>query len=207
MFSRVPWGESPQDNLDQFVQYIQDAADKNADIVCLPEAITKVGTDMDYITASESVPGPSTDFLGKLASRYNLYIVAGILERDGPVVYNTAVLLDRQGNLAGKYRKTSLPREEISGGITPGDALPVFDTDFGRIGMIICWDSTFPEQARTLAQKGAEVIFLPIAGGFLTLVRARAIENQVYIVSSSYDMKSAVFDLEGIIIKVQYFGE
>ena len=63
----------------------------------------------------------------------------------------------------------SLPREEIDGGVTPGDALPVFETDFGTIGMMICWDVTFPEAARTLAKQGAEVIFLPIWGGNLTL--------------------------------------
>ena len=103
-------------------------------------------------------------------------------------------------NLAGKYRKVCLPRGEIQGGITPGDGFPVFDTDFGRIGMMICWDVTFPEPAQSLALKGAEIIMLPIWGGILNLAKARAIENQVFIVSSSYDkkeMKSAVFDLEG----------
>jgi len=94
-----------------------------------------------------------------------------------------------------------LPREEIDGGVTPGDALPVFDTDFGRIGMMICWDVTYPEQARTLAKQGAEVIFLPIWGGTLVLAKARAIENQVYLVSSTYDMISAVFDQEGEVMK------
>jgi predicted amidohydrolase len=102
--------------------------------------------------------------------------------------------------VAGKYRKVSLPREEYDGGVTPGGSIPVFETDFGRIGMMICWDSEFPEVARMLAWKGAEVIFLPIWGGNPTLVRARAIENQVYLVTSSYDMQSGVFDLEGKLI-------
>ena len=91
----------------------------------------------------------------------------------------------------------SLPREEIDGGITPGDAFPTFATDFGRVGIMICWDVTFPEAARALAMDGAEVILMPIWGGNTTLTRARAIENQVYVVSSSYDMESGVFDLEG----------
>jgi predicted amidohydrolase len=111
------------------------------------------------------------------------------------------VLIDRKGEVAGKYHKVSLPREEIEGGVTPGDDLPVFDTDFGKIGMMICWDVTFPEAARTLAFQGAEVIFLPIWGGHLILAKARALENQVYLVSSTYDMKTAVFDQEGEIIK------
>ena len=176
------------------------AADQKADIVCLPEAITLVGTNLNYVSASEAVPGKSTEYLGNIARQYNLYIVAGLLEKDGNVVYNTAVLIDRKGNLAGKYRKISLPREEIDGGITPGDETPVFDTDFGRIGMMICWDVTFPETARALAKQGAEVIFLPIAGGHLKLAMARALENQIYLVSSSYDMISAVFDLEGNVV-------
>jgi predicted amidohydrolase len=193
--------KSSQEGLDQFAELVAKAGAQKADIVCLPEAITLVGTDLDYVSASEPVPGPTTRFLGNLARKYNLYIVAGILERKGEAVYNTAVLIDRSGKLAGTYHKVSLPREEIDGGITPGDALPVFDTDFGRIGMMICWDVTYPEQARMLAKQGAEVILMPIAGGNLVLARARAIENQVYLVSSTYDMISAVFDQAGDVMK------
>jgi predicted amidohydrolase len=192
--------KSPQENLEQFSALTKQAAEQKADIVCLPEAITLVGTNLNYVSASEPIPGKSTQYLGNIARQYNLYIVAGLLEKDGDVVYNTAVLIDRKGNLAGKYRKISLPREEIDGGITPGNETPVFDTDFGRIGMMICWDVTFPETARALAKQGAEVIFLPIAGGHLKLAMARALENQIYLVSSSYDMISAVFDLEGNVI-------
>jgi predicted amidohydrolase len=193
--------KSSAENLEKFAQLIAKAADQKADIVCLPEGITLVGTDLNYISASEPIPGSSSQLLGELARKYHLYIIAGILERAGDVVYNTSVLIDKTGNVAGKYRKMSLPREEIDGGVTPGDSLPVFDTDFGRIGMMICWDVSFPETARTLAQKGAEVIFMPIWGGNLTLAKARAIENQVYLVSSSYDMKTAVFDQEGEVMK------
>lgn len=193
--------KSTEENLQAFATLVDKAGAQKADIVCLPEGATIVGTQHDYISGSEPVPGPTTRYLGEVARRNNLYIVAGLLEKDGEVVYNTAVLIDRKGNVAGKYRKTSLPREEIDGGVTPGNAFPVFDTDFGRIGIMICWDVTFPEPARALAQQGAEVILLPIWGGDITLARARAIENQVYLVSSTYDMISAVFDLEGKVIK------
>jgi predicted amidohydrolase len=193
--------QSSRENLVQFSELIAKAADQKADIVCLPEGITLVGTDHDYISASEVVPGPTTEFLGKIARKYNLYIVAGILEKNGDTVFNTAVLIDRDGNFAGKYRKVSLPREEIDGGITPGNSFPVFDTDFGKIGLMVCWDVTFPEPARALAQKGAEIIFLPIWGGDVILTKARAIENQVYVVSSTYDMITAVFDQEGGVMK------
>jgi len=193
--------ESSLENLRQFSTLVAQAGMQKPDIVCLPEAITLVGTNQNYVSASEPIPGPSTKFLGDVARKYHTYLVAGLLEREGDVVYNTAVLIDRQGNLAGKYRKVSLPREEIDGGITPGNSYPVFNTDFGKIGMMICWDVTFPDAAKALAQQGAEIILLPIAGGHLKLAMARALENQVYLVSSTYDMISAVFDLEGNVIK------
>lgn len=193
--------KSSQENLVQFSNLIAKAASQKADIVCLPEGITLVGTAHDYISASETIPGPTTEFLGEVARMYNLYIVAGILEKNGDTVFNTAVLIGRDGNFAGKYRKVSLPQEEIDGGITPGNSFPVFDTDFGKIGLMICWDVTFPEPARALAQKGAEIIFLPIWGGDVILTKARAIENQVYVVSSTYDMITAVFDQEGKVMK------
>ena len=191
---------SPQHNLEKFAEFVHVAAAKQADIVCLPEGVTLAGTGKTYLDVSEPVPGPSTRFLGDVAKQNGIYIVAGIYEKTGDVVYNTSVLLDRQGELAGKYRKVCLPREEIVGGITPGSSFPTFETDFGRIGMMICWDVAFPEPARTLAMNGAEVILMPIWGGNLTLARARAIENQIYLVSSTYHMKTAVFDLEGNIM-------
>ncbi|HLF33614.1 MAG TPA: carbon-nitrogen hydrolase family protein [Cyclobacteriaceae bacterium] len=189
-----------QENLEKYAELVRKAAAEKADIVCLPESITMVGTGLGYVQASQPIPGPATDFLGKVARENQIYIVAGILEKSGNEVFNSSVLIDRNGELAGVYHKVSLPREEIDGGITPGNSLPVFDTDFGRIGMMICWDVTFPEVARGLAREGAEIILMPIAGGNLTLASARAIENQVYLVSSTYDMKSAVFDLEGKIL-------
>ena len=185
------------ENLEQFEIYINEAGDLGVDIVCLPEGITVVGNGKSYLEASEPVPGATTKFLGDLAKHHHMYIVAGILEKEGPVLYNTAVLIGRDGEIAGKYRKVSLPREEIAGGITPGSDFPVFETDFGKIGMMICWDVFFPEPARALSLEGAEIIFMPIWGGDLTLSKARAIENQVYLVSSTYDMKTAVFDKRG----------
>ena len=91
----------------------------------------------------------------------------------------------------------SLPDEEIEGGITPGSETPVFETDFGRVGLMICWDSSYAEVARALAARGAEVILMPIAGGVEALVQARAIENQVYLVASGYDYRTGIFDRKG----------
>ncbi len=188
---------SPQENLDQFAALVADAARQRADIVCLPEGVTVVGNGKTYAEVSEPIPGPSAQFLGQVASRNRAYLVAGLYERDGTTIYNTSVLIGRDGTLLGKYRKVCLPREEIDGGITPGREYPVFDTEFGRIGMMICWDVHFPEVARELAARGAEVIFMPIWGGNETLARARAIENQIYLVASGYDFKTAIFDKTG----------
>jgi predicted amidohydrolase len=189
--------KSPQENLDQFAGQIAAAARQRADIVCLPEGITVVGTTKNYADVAESIPGPSTEFLGEHAREHKVYVVAGLYERDGSAVYNTSVLLDREGRLLGKYRKVCLPREEIDGGITPGKEYPVFETDFGKVGMMICWDVHFPEVARELAAAGAEVILVPIWGGNELLARARAVENQIYLVASGYDFPTAIFDKQG----------
>jgi predicted amidohydrolase len=188
---------SPADSRERFARLVEEAAAKGADIVCLPEGITTVGNGLAYAEAAEPVPGPSTAFLGSLAKRLKVWIVAGIFEREGARVYNTAVLVARDGSLAGRYRKMALPDEEIEGGVTPGSETPVFDTDFGRVGLMICWDSSYPEVARALAARGAEVVLMPIWGGVETLVQARAIENQVYLVASGYDFRTGIFDRKG----------
>lgn len=184
---------SPQKNLELFAADIAELAGKKADLICLPEGITVVGTGKTYADVAEAVPGPTTKFLGELAARHKVYIAAGIYERDGKVLYNTCVLVGRDGKLVGKYRKTCLPDEEIVGGLCAGKDFPVFDTDFGRVGMMICWDLSYPEVARNLAAKGAEVLLMPIWGGDETLARARAIENQVFLVASGYDFRSAIY--------------
>jgi predicted amidohydrolase len=129
--------------------------------------------------------------------------VVSLNERDGHLIYNAAVLLGPDGKLIGKYRKVCLPRSEIDDGVAPGSDYPVFDTRFGKVGMMICYDGFFPEVARELANRGAEVIAWPVWGCNPLLARARACENHVYVVSSTYEdisrnwMLSAVFDHTG----------
>ena len=189
--------------MDEFCRVAKDAVLKESarpDIICMPEGITVVGTGKSYYEVGETLPGPTSKRLGKLAKELNSYIVAGIYESEGDVLYNTAILMGRDGTMVGKYRKTHLPREEWEAGITPGDEYPVFDTDFGKVGLIICWDVQFPEPSRAMARKGAEILLLPIWGGNETLAKARAIENHVFLVSSSYDMKTFVVDPEGKVL-------
>jgi len=152
---------------------------------------------------AEPVPGPSTEYFGQLARKHDLYIVAGLYERAGHLIYNVAVLLGPEGDVVGKYRKVTLPRDEVVSGVAPGSDYPVFQTRFGKVGMMICYDGFFPEVARQLTIRGAEVIAWPVWGCNPLLARARAAENHVYVVSSTYTdvstnwMLSAVFDHSG----------
>lgn len=186
---RPKGGKTAAGNREQFAPLVAEAARQKADIVCLGECLTKAFTPLSPPEAAEPVPGPSTEYFGRLAKKHNLYIVAGIYECEGHIVYNTAVLLGPDGKLVGKYRKLCLPREEILGGVTPGSEYPVFETRFGRVGMMICWDVHFPEVARGLAANGAEVIAMPIWGGNPKLAAARAIENQIHLVTSTYNTR------------------
>jgi predicted amidohydrolase len=195
-------GKSARDNLVQFRPHLARAAELNADVVVLGECITSVGTGLSAADVAEPIPGPSTDYLGRLAKEYRLYIVTSLNERVDHLIYNTAVLLSPEGRLVGKYRKVCLARGEYRKGIAPGREFPVFDTDIGRIGMMICFDVHMPEVARGLAANGAEIIAMPIMGGHPALARARAIENQIYLVTSTYSvnddwMQSGVWDLGG----------
>jgi predicted amidohydrolase len=181
-------------SLNAFLKALDEVAVGKPDIVCLGEGITLIGHSASYASLAEPIPGPTTERLGAKARQYHMYIVAGVYEREGDILYNTSVLIDRQGKVAGKYRKVYLPREEIEGGLTPGNSYPVFETDFGRIGMMICWDSQYADPARALAAQGAEIIFLPIWGGYSTLMQARALENHVYLVTAGYDCETAIYD-------------
>jgi predicted amidohydrolase len=188
---------SAEENLRQFLEVIDRQVPAKTDVILLPEGMTVVGTGKGDAEVSEPVPGPTTDKLGAVARRRHSYIVAGIYERESPAVYNTAVLIDREGRLIGKYRKVYLPREEVEAGLTPGNDFPVFRTDFGKVGIMICWDVEYADPARALALKGAELILLPIWDGDATLTKARAIENHVFLATSTYGDSSLILDPNG----------
>jgi predicted amidohydrolase len=196
-------GKTPAEKCRLFAPLIEKAAKQDADFVVLPETLTYYGTGLPMFECAESIPGPSTDYFGQLAKQHDLYIVAGLLERDRHLMYNVAVLIGPDGQIVGKYRKVCLPRSEIEAGVQPGSDYPVFDTRFGRVGMMVCYDGFFPEVARELSNNGAEVIAFPVWGCNPGLVSARACENHVYVVSSTYTepsanwMVSAVFGHDG----------
>ena len=196
-------GKTPADKCKLFAPLIEEAAEKRADLVVLPETLTYYGTGSTFADCAEAIPGPSTNCFGQLAKKHDLHIVAGLLERDQHLVYNVAVLIGPDGEIIGKYRKVTLPRGEIEGGIAPGKDYPVFQTRFGKVAMMICYDGFFPEVARELSNRGAEVIAWPVWGCNPLLGSARACENHVYVVSSTYTdvssnwMISAIYNHDG----------
>jgi predicted amidohydrolase len=187
---------SAAESVREFIESAERLVPANTDLILLPEGITVVGTNKAIAEVAEPLPGPTTARLGELARAKHSYVVAGLYEREGIAVYNTAVLIDREGNLIGRYRKVYLPRNEMEQ-LTPGNEFPVFRTDFGTVGMMICYDVFFPDPARALALQGAEIILLPIWGGNETLATARAIENQIFLVASGYDHPTYIMDPDG----------
>ena len=201
-----PQGKSPRQNCEEFAPLIADAARQHADLVVLGETIPTVSQAKDSVGTAEKIPGPTTDYFSSLAREHRLHIVLSLYERDGHLVYNTAVLLGPDGTLIGKYRKVSLPPSEAAGGVAPGKDYPVFNTSLGRIGMMVCYDGFFPEVARELTKNGAEIIAWPVWGCNPKLAAARACENHVYLVSSTFMdsasgwMISAVYDHNGDVL-------
>jgi deaminated glutathione amidase len=181
---------------------VRQAGERGARLVVLPEVWTGLGysTKNAYREIAEPIPGPTTERLAELARRYRLYITGSMYEDAGGVYYNTCALLGPDGRIVGAYRKTHLfdapDREDIKGGlresdkVKAGDALPVFETELGPIGLSVCSDLRFPEVYRELALKGARLIVC--ASAFLSprydhwefFLRARAAENQVWVVAS-----------------------
>jgi len=202
-----PRQSTPEKNLKLWCQQIDQAGKLDLDIVCLGEAITIVGTGATTKDCAKPIPGPVTEQLAEAAKRNRIWVVAGITEQASDCVYNTAVLLDRKGRIAGKYRKVHLPREEWKKGIRPGHEYPVFKTDFGKVAIQICYDWFFPEAAEIFALKGAEIIFAPTWGNTLpdkagkvdgeSVFRVRARDNGLYMVPSVYSGNSLVIDPMG----------
>lgn len=202
----VPTGKSPRRNCEEYAPMIAEAAKQRADLVVLGETVPYVRTKLSPAQTAEPIPGPTTDYFGGLAKQHGLHIALSLYERDGHLVYNTAVLLSAEGRLLGKYRKVCLPHGEVEQGVAPGADYPVFQTNFGKVGLMVCYDGFYPEVARALTANGAEVIAWPVWGCDPLLARARACENRVYVVSSTFTdprsdwMISAVIDPAGKVV-------
>jgi len=163
---------------------IDKAASAGVDIVCLSETVYGSNTGLPLHKTAVKIPGMLTDRLGERARAGNIYVVVSLYEEVDGYFYNTAILIGRNGQVEGKFRKVYLPISEWEDGVMPGNDYPVFETDFGKIGMLVCWDQMFPEASEALRKAGAEIIFLPTAGATDIQAAARAADNTVYFVMS-----------------------
>jgi len=188
-------------NLEEAANWVRTAHAKGAKLVVLPEVFNWRGAREDQRASAEPIPGSTSTLMASLARELGIYLLAGsILESTGGdnKVYNTSLLFSPEGNLLAKYRKIHLFDVGLKDGVTvlesetrrAGEEVVVAETEFCPMGLTICYDLRFPELYRRLVERGCEIIFVPSAFTTLTgeahwepLLRARAIENQVYIIA------------------------
>jgi N-carbamoylputrescine amidase len=165
----------PQENVEKAAARVADAARKGAQVVCLPELYRSPyfcqKEDAALFDLAETVPGPSTERLSRVAREHGVAVVVPIFEKRAPGLYhNSAVILDADGSTAGFYRKMHIPDDPAfyeKFYFTPGDlGFKAFDTKHGRIGTLICWDQWYPEGARLTALQGATILLYPTAIGW-----------------------------------------
>ncbi|MBK7439718.1 MAG: carbon-nitrogen hydrolase family protein [Saprospiraceae bacterium] len=154
-----------------------------------------------------TIEGSASQMMALKAKQYGMYIISGLYSWIGDTLNNVAALYNRQGAIQAIYKKVQLPDSEAESGAVPGNELPVFTTDFGTIGILICWDYAFPEVARAMALQGAEILFCPIAGDdrgpdmWKVISRSRAVDNAVYFVNAIYDGHSMIINPAGEVLQ------
>ena len=196
----------PNQNLEKTKWRIREAAGRGAQIICLQELFKSQyfcrEENADLFALAEPIPGPSTEVLGKLTRELNVVVIASLFERRAPGVYhNTAAVIGTDGEITGIYRKMHIPDDPLyfeKFYFTPGDlGFLNFDTHYGRVGVLVCWDQWYPEGARLTAIKGANILFYPTAIGWhpeekekfgkqqldawRTIQRSHAIANGIYV--------------------------
>ena len=181
------------------------------DIVATTEFTPVIGVpESEYGSfweVAEPVPGgPACRIAAAAAKKHGMHVILGNIERRGPHLFNTAVLFGRAGRFIGQYDKTHLTFGELELGVSCGDSYPVFDLDFGRIGIHICYDEWFPEVARYYAHQGTEIIFLCVAGGKPITWRTRALDNGIHFVAASTSPPSMVIESSGDIMAENHRG-
>lgn len=203
-------GADPTANLEKAIAGIRSAASAGANVVCLQELFRSLyfcqKQDIAIFDLAEPIPGPTTQELAKVAKETGTVVVASIFERRTAGVYhNTAAVLDADGSLLGIYRKMHIPDDPLyfeKYYFTPGDlGFRTFDTRFGRLGVLVCWDQWYPEAARLTALRGAQVLLYPTAIGWHpkekaefgiaqhqaweVSQRAHAVANGVYVAATN----------------------
>lgn len=166
---------SLQDNMVRLAEGIANLAERGAQLIVLQELHNSLYfcqvESVDNFNLAEPIPGPSTNFYGELARQYGVVIVTSLFEKRAPGLYhNTAVVIEKDGSIAGKYRKMHIPDDPAyyeKFYFTPGDlGFHPIDTSVGRLGVLVCWDQWYPEAARLMALQGAELLIYPTAIGY-----------------------------------------
>lgn len=195
-------------NIEKLQRHIRQAAAEGAELVVLQELHNGLyfcqTEDTNLFDQAEPIPGPSTELFGALAKELGIVLVLSLFERRAPGLYhNTAVVLERDGSIAGKYRKMHIPDDPAyyeKFYFTPGDlGFEPIDTSVGRLGVLVCWDQWYPEAARLMAMRGAELLIYPTAigwessdteeekarqlGAWLTVQRGHAVANGLPVIS------------------------
>ena len=180
-------GADPKANLKKTLALTEQAAKKGAKIICTQELFRSQyfcqSEDHANFDLAESIPGPSSAAFQKIAKKYGVVIVASLFERRASGLYhNTAVIIDADGSLLGIYRKMHIPDDPLfyeKFYFTPGDTgFRAWQTKFGKIGVLICWDQWYPEGARLTSLQGAEILFYPTAIGWHPKEKAEYGDNQ-----------------------------
>jgi N-carbamoylputrescine amidase len=199
---------NPAANLKKTLSLAEKAAKQGAQIICTQELFRSQyfcqSEDHENFKLAETIPGPSTQAFQKLAKKHKVVIVASLFEKRASGLYhNTAAIIDADGSLLGVYRKMHIPDDPLyyeKFYFTPGDTgFKAWDTRYGRIGVLVCWDQWYPEGARLTAMDGAEILFFPTAigwhpgektehgihqhGAWETIQRAHAVANGCYVAS------------------------
>lgn len=166
---------SLQDNMVRLAEGIANLAERGAQLIVLQELHNSLYfcqvESVDNFNLAEPIPGPSTNFYGELARQYGVVIVTSLFEKRAPGLYhNTAVVIEKDGSIAGKYRKMHIPDDPAyyeKFYFTPGDlGFHPIDTSVGRLGVLVCWDQWYPEAARLMALQDAELLIYPTAIGY-----------------------------------------
>ena len=174
-------------NMTRLAQGIADLAARGAKLIILQELHNSLyfcqTEDVDNFALAEPIPGPSTNFFGELAKELGVVIVTSLFERRAPGLYhNTAVVIERNGSIAGKYRKMHIPDDPAyyeKFYFTPGDmGFEPINTSVGRLGVMVCWDQWYPEAARLMALAGAEILIYPTAIGYAATDDAQEQQRQ-----------------------------
>ena len=163
------------DNMMRLAKGIEDLAKRGAQLIVLQELHNSLYfcqvEDVNNFDLAEPIPGPSTGFYGELAKQFGVVIVTSLFEKRAPGLYhNTAVVIEKDGTIAGKYRKMHIPDDPAyyeKFYFTPGDlGFHPIETSVGKLGVLVCWDQWYPEAARLMALQGAEILIYPTAIGY-----------------------------------------